>query len=85
MIDLENYEADALQYYQTHYDRYKLKEKGVVPLSEEQDDPSKLPDDRILAQQLLEEEGSAPAVKSGFKAADNPSSLSLPSTQKATD
>ena len=52
-----------LNYYTSHYNRYQLGSHGVPKLIEEKDDDSKLPNDL----DEVEDEGTAPAVKSGFK------------------
>jgi len=47
----------------SHYNRYQLSSHKVPILNEEKDDDSKLPNDL----DEVEDEGTAPAVKSGFK------------------
>lgn len=63
VVDVSKYDSNILNYYESHYNRYQLKSHNVVPLEEEAEDDSKLPDDH----QEVEDEGTAPAVKSGYR------------------
>ena len=63
LVDRNNYTNNLYEYYQAHYDRYNLATYNVKHLNEDQLDPNKMPDDR----EEVEDEGTAPPVKSGYK------------------
>lgn len=52
-----------MSYYQSHYDRYNLVNYNVPLITEDILDDRKMPDDR----EEVEDEGTAPPVKSGYK------------------
>ena len=55
-----------MSYYQQHYDRYNLNNYNVPSITEDVLDDRKMPDDR----EEIEDEGTAPPVKSGYKPQD---------------
>ena len=54
---------NILSYYQQHYDRYNLISYNVPNITEDVLNDHKMPDDR----EEVEDEGTAPPVKSGYK------------------
>ena len=56
-----------MSYYQQHYDRYNLNNYNVPSITEDVLDDRKMPDDR----EEIEDEGTAPPVKSGYKPQDS--------------
>jgi len=64
LVESTQYDQNVLNYYQSHYDRYNLASYNIPLIEEDGDDDNKLPDDR----DDVEDEGTAPAVKSGFRA-----------------
>lgn len=65
MVDINNVEP-LMSYYQQHYDRYNLANYNVPLITEDVLVDHKMPDDR----EEVEDEGTAPPVKSGYKPAD---------------
>lgn len=62
LVDINNLD-NLMAYYQQHYDRYNLASYNVKNITVDGEDSSKMPDDR----EEIEDEGTAPPVKSGYK------------------
>lgn len=65
LVDLNN-QDQIMSYYQQHYDRYNLVNYNVPLITEDILVDHKMPDDR----EEVEDEGTAPPVKSGYKPVD---------------
>jgi len=62
LVDI-NQMDQLMSYYQQHYERYNLANYNVPSITEDILNDKKMPDDR----EEVEDEGTAPAVKSGYK------------------
>ena len=67
-----------MNYYQQHYDRYNLVSYNIPNITDDGNDDRKMPDDR----EEVEDEGTAPPVKSGYKPQKKVVKSSLPKQVK---